>query len=231
MTSAGNVVELERLREARRVFRDRAHAGQVLAGMLGPCRGPGARVFAIPAGGVPVAAALARDLGLPLDVVVVSKITLPWNTEAGYGAVAFDGTLSLDREIVERLGLSPEEVDAGVAATREKVRRRVTRLRGGRPFPALGDDPAILVDDGLASGVTMQAAVRALRAHGARRIVIAVPTGHARAVGRLAAEVEAVCCANVRSGGAYAVADAYERWSDVTEDEALRLLVDHLPAG
>jgi predicted phosphoribosyltransferase len=218
------VFDLERLRNAHQVFRNRAHAGKELAAMLERYRGGNAMVFAIPAGGVPVAAVMARALTLPLDVAVVSKITLPWNTESGYGAVAFDGTVGLNEDMVRSTGLAPDEVEAGVAATREKVERRVRRLRGDRPFPDLAACTVIVVDDGLASGFTMHTAIAALRKHGARQIVVAVPTGHAAAVARLADEVEAVYCANVRGGLSFAVADAYEQWSDVDEDEALRLL-------
>jgi predicted phosphoribosyltransferase len=220
MSLPPNVVHLERLRDATRVFRDRADAGRVLAA----CRGTTARVLAIPAGGVPVAVAIARSLDLPLDVAVVSKITPPGSTESGIGAVAFDGTTRLNRELIAILRLRPEEVEAGVAATRDKVRRRTALFRGDRPFAVAGADPAILVDDGLASGVTMETAVEALRRNGARRVAVAVPTGHADAVRRLAALVETVYCANLRGGARFAVADAYERWSDVDEAEAARIL-------
>lgn len=227
MIAPRRVEELERLRDARRVFQDRADAGSVLSEMLFACRGTRARVFAIPAGGVPVAAAMARALDLPLDVVVVSKITLPWNTEAGFGAVAFDGTVHLNHELIALLRIGPGEVEAGVAATREKVRRRAALFRGDRPFSAAGAEPAILVDDGLASGVTMETAVEALRRGGAPRIAVAVPTGHRRAVARLARVVDTVYCANLREDHRFAVADAYERWSDVSEEDALRLLNEH----
>jgi predicted phosphoribosyltransferase len=224
MHSPGTVVDLERMRDAHPVFRDRAHAGAQLAAMLAGYRGGTAQVLAIPAGGIPVAAVIARTLELPLDVAVVSKITLPWNTEAGYGAVAFDGTVRLNDALVRSAGLAPAEVEAGIAATREKVARRVRRFRGARPFPSLADRPAILVDDGLASGFTLQVAIAALRTAGAREIAVAVPTGHGSSVARIAAEVERLYCPNVRYGLRFAVADAYEQWSDVGEDEALRLL-------
>lgn len=224
MHSPGTVIDLERMRDARGVFRDRAHAGAQLAAMLAGYRGGTAQVLAVPAGGVPVAAVVANTLELPLDVAAVSKITLPWNTEAGYGAVAFDGTVRLNDALVRSAGLTPAEVEAGIAATRAKVMRRVHRLRGGRPFPNLGDTTAILIDDGLASGFTLQVAIAALRKAGAREIIVAVPTGHGSSVARIAGEVERLYCPNVRYGLRFAVADAYEQWSDVSEDEALRLL-------
>jgi predicted phosphoribosyltransferase len=216
--------ERSALRERTDVFADRADAGRQLAELVRQAVSPKARVLAIPAGGVPVAAALARSLGWPLDVAVVSKITLPWNTEAGYGAVAFDGSLLLNEELVRHCGLTERQVEQGVAATRFKVERRVERLRKGRGALRLTGETVVLVDDGLASGFTMRAAVAACRGAGALRVVVAVPTGHARAVERLQGEVDDLVCANVRSGPSFAVADAYERWSDVPEVEAELLL-------
>ena len=218
------VIELPELRNRVHVFRDRTEAGEVLARMLEGYRGSEALVLAVPAGGVPVAAAIARELGLALDVAVVSKITLPWNTEAGYGAVAFDGTVRLNESLLPELGLSEEEVAEGIERTKQKVERRVKALRGERPVPDLTHRTAILVDDGLASGFTMRVAVEALRNAGAREVVVAVPTAHAEAVRRLAGAVEVLYCPNIRGGGRFAVAEAYERWSDVEEEEVERIL-------
>jgi len=219
-----NVFEHSDLRNRVRMFRDRAHAGQILADMLRSYRASDALVLAIPAGGVPVAAAIARGLELPLDVAVVSKITLPWNTESGYGAVAFDGNVRLNENLVAALALGDAVVQEGIARTKAKVGGRVARLRGDRPFPELKRRSAILVDDGLASGFTMRAAVEAVRSRGAERIVVAVPTGHAESVRRIAAAVEALYCANIREGHSFAVADAYEHWVDVEEQTAVRML-------
>lgn len=218
------LIELDDLHNRRRVFRDRAHAGEVLAGMLGEFRNSGAIVLGIPAGGVPVAAAVAHTLALPLDVAVVSKLTLPWNTEAGYGALAFDGTLRLNEDLVARAGLTPAQIEDGVRATRARIERRVQRLRGARPFPPLAGRTAIIVDDGLASGFTLRTAVAALRQQGATDLVVAVPTAHAESARAVLIEVEALYCANVREGLSFAVADAYQTWSDVDEDTAAALL-------
>ncbi len=130
---AGHVIELPELRNRGHVFRDRAHAGEVLAGMLAEYRGSDALVLGIVAGGVPVAASLARALGLALDVAVVSKVTLPWNTEMGYGAVAYDGTLRLNEDVVTRMGLGPAEVEKGIARARESARPAATVSRGPPP--------------------------------------------------------------------------------------------------
>jgi predicted phosphoribosyltransferase len=216
--------ELPELRNRRHVFRDRRHAGEILAGMLAPRRGSDAIVLAIPAGGVPVAVEIARRLELPLDVAVVSKLTLPWNTEAGFGALAFDGTLRLNEALVAQAGLSASRIETVTARTREKVARRVRELRGARPFPDLAQRPAILVDDGLASGFTLAVAIEALRHQCAQEIVVAVPTAHAESAARIARLVSALYCANLREGRSYAVADAYQEWCDVDETELRALL-------
>jgi putative phosphoribosyl transferase len=218
---AGKVVDVPELRGRVAVFRDRADAGRVLAGLLEGFRGSDALVLAIPAGGYPVAAELARRLGLPLDVAVVSKITPSWNTEVGYGAVAFDGTVSINEPAAASLGIDASERAAGIEAASRKVARRVALLRGGAAAPNLSGRPVLLVDDGLASGFTMITAIEALEKLGAGAITVAVPTGHAEAVGRIADRAAAVCCANVRSGRRFAVAEAYRRWRDVTDEEIL----------
>jgi putative phosphoribosyl transferase len=215
-----NIIERAGLRERTRVFRDRAHAGEVLAEMLDQYRQSDAVVLAIPAGGVPIGAVIAQRLTIPLEVAVVSKITLPWNTEAGYGAVAFDETVRLNEDLVARLGLTEGQIQEGIGQTAQKVRRRVKKFRRNRPLPDLAKHRAILVDDGLASGFTMLVAIEALRKAGARDIIVAVPTGHWNALKRMAQEVGAVYCANIRSGFSFAVADAYEEWTDVAEKEA-----------
>ncbi len=218
------VIELPELRDRLQVFRDREHAGRVLAGMLSEYRESDALVLAIPAGGVPVAAAMAEVLGLLLDVCVVSKILLPWTTEAGFGAVAFDGTLWINQEYLDYYQLTPEQIEKATETARQKVVRRVERFRGNRPLPQVFGRPVILVDDGLASGATLRAGVAALRKQGADELVVAVPTAHVGSALELAQQVEKLYCANLRSGPSFAVADAYQRWYDVSEDEAAALL-------
>lgn len=218
------VHDIEPLRDQAPAFRDRSHAGEVLAGMLEAYRGGGALVLAIPAGGVPVAAQIARRLGLGLDLAVVSKILLPWTTEAGFGAVAFDGSVWINEEDVLDYHLSPADVALGTARARDKVERRLKRLRGERPLPALAARQLILVDDGIAAGSTLRTAIAALRRHGPSQIVVAVPTGHQRSVQLIAGLADAVYCANIRGGSRFAVADAYEEWRDLNEDEVAAIL-------
>jgi predicted phosphoribosyltransferase len=218
------VHEVSSLRDHAPVFRDRTHAGAVLAGMLEPYRGGGALVLAIPAGGVPVAAEVAHCLGLALDVAVASKILLPWTTEAGFGAVAFDGSVWINEEAVLGYHLSRADVQRSTAAARAKVERRLDRLRGERPFPALAARPLILIDDGIASGSTLRTAIAALRRHGPGEIVVAVPTGHLHSTRLIAQFADAVYCANIRGGSRFAVADAYDEWRDIGEEEVAAIL-------
>jgi predicted phosphoribosyltransferase len=225
-----NIREIEEMHERTAVFTDRGEGGERLAELLLPWRAEQPLILGIPAGGVPVAARVAQQLGCCLDVAVVSKVTVPWNPEAGYGAVAFDGTLRLNDNLLACLGLSEEQVRQGVEQTRKKVRQRVELFRGTQPFPELAGGTVILVDDGLASGFTMQVAVEALRKAGAGRIVVAVPTGHLEAVRKLAEQADQVCCANIRSGWSFAVAAAYRRWRDVSERRAARIL-SYFPRG
>ena len=224
-----NVKDLPDLRGQVGIFRSRDHAGEILAGMLEVYSDNNeAIVMAVPAGGVPVAKVLAEQLDLPMDIAVVSKITLPWNTEVGYGAVAFDGTVRLNNDLVARLRLTDEEIQQGISKTSAKVAHRVKNLRGEQALPDLSTSQIILVDDGLASGFTMHVAVEALQKAGTKSITVVVPTGHQRSVESIAVEVDTLYCANIRGGYHFAVADAYERWSDVGEKEVVSLLAGAL---
>ncbi len=223
------VVDLPELREKLGVFKDRKDAGIKLAEMLQDYKDSSAVVFAVPAGGVPVAAALAERLNLSLDVAVVSKITLPWNTEAGFGAVAFDGTVRLNNRMLGQIGLTEQQVRQRIKLTTTKVQRRFKELRGTEPMPDLSGRKAFLVDDGIASGFTFRVAVEALSNFGADEIIAAVPTGHAHALQAVAPQVKAVYCANVRGGWSFAVADAYQRWSDVDDAQVSQILKQFRP--
>ena len=212
------------LRERIAVFEDRRHAGAVLADLMTEYRQAEAIVLAVPAGGVPVALALAARLDLPMDLAVVSKVTLPWNTEAGCGAVAFDGSVKLNDPVLRAVGLGGEPLQQQLDATREKVRRREQNLRGGRgPLP-VSDAEVVLVDDGLASGFTMHLAVEAVRNAGARRVTVAVPTAPATTLEDLLPKVDDLYCANIRSASPFAVAAAYRNWRDLSESEVAGML-------
>jgi predicted phosphoribosyltransferase len=223
------IFDLPQLRDRTGVFEDRDDAGAAVAGLLEEFRQSGGLVLGIPAGGVPVGVVIARNLGLEFDVAVASKITPPWNSEFGYGAVAFDGTVMLNEEFRSTRGLSDEAVCEGVTKAQLKVERRLKALRGYRPMPPLAGRAVILVDDGLATGVTMLVAVEAVQKCHPARIIVAVPTGHLDSVERLAREADAVYCANIRRGGRFAVAEAYCHWRDMDESEIAAILAEFRP--
>ncbi|MDH5649645.1 MAG: phosphoribosyltransferase family protein [Gammaproteobacteria bacterium] len=221
-----NVYELRDLHNVAHVFRDREHAGEVLAGMLESYRGSNTLVLAIPAGGVPVAVALAKSLQLELDVIVTKKITLPWNSEFGYGAVAYDGTVHLNDALLPQLKLSKEEIKRDTETTIAKVRLRNKLFRGDLAFPDISGRSVILVDDGLATGITYYTAIQSLKKSGAAKIIGATPTGYEQSVIKIAGVLQEFHCANIRSGLRYAVADAYEKWHDVPEQQVIKALKD-----
>jgi predicted phosphoribosyltransferase len=218
--------EREDMRNRRQVFGDRSEAGKVLGRMLSAsCRDDlNAIVLGIPMGGVPVAFEIAAALQLPMDLVIVRKIQIPGNTEAGFGAMTREGDVLLNGPLIEELGLGKADVERQSAAVRSELENRDRRLRGGRPFPELEGKTAILVDDGLASGFSMKAAVRMVRKRRASKILIAVPTAPMRIVEALADSVDEIYCANIREVLSFAVADAYENWTHLSESAVLALL-------
>jgi predicted phosphoribosyltransferase len=206
------------------VFRDRTDAGRQLAAKIAPYQGKEVTLFAIPAGGVPVAAELARAWRLPLELLIVRKIQLPWTTEAGFGALDPAGVPIFNRDLLRRLNLHQGEIDIQVQKTLATLRQRESRLRGGRPYPKLDGGVVIIVDDGLASGYTMRAAVRFLKSKNAGPLIVAVPTGAEHTVRELLPLVDTLVCLNVRGGWSFAVAEAYENWYDLDEEEVLEIL-------
>lgn len=220
----GKLLEDSKLRDRVYVFKDRAEAGRLLAQRLLDYRGQGVRVFAIPAGGVPVAAEIVKALKVPLDLVIVRKIQLPWTTEAGFGALDPAGEAIFNQDLLRRVHLTPEAMETQRQKTLATLKEREARLRQNRPYPDLAGAATIIVDDGLASGYTMRAAVNFLRSKGAGRIIVAVPTAAAHTAEDLLPLVEELLCLNIRGGWSFAVAEAYEDWYDLTEAEVLEIL-------
>ena len=220
----GKIVDDPSLRDQTYVFADRIAAGQRLAAMLRDYQDKPLKLFAIPAGGVPVAAEIARALAVPLDLVIVRKIQLPWTTEAGFGALGPDGRPLFNEALLSRLPLTPQQIEAQVAKTLANLKEREEHLRGGRPYPILSGATTIVVDDGLASGYTMRAAVRFLKGKGAGELIVTVPTALDRTAQALLPLVDLLVCPNLRGGLSFAVADAYENWYDVDQKEILEVL-------
>ena len=205
------------------MFRDRAESGRELLKHLEKYRGRKLIVLAIPSGGLPVAAEIAKGLEAVLDIVIVRKLQTPQNPEAGFGALSLNGEVILNTDLAADLVLTEGQIDQAKVNAMKEGRSRERALRGGRPSPEVGGMGVILVDDGLASGYTMLAAVRKLKASHPEFIVVAVPTGSDRSVALVAKEVDEVICLNIR-GMPFAVADAFRNWYDVDEQEAVRIL-------
>ncbi len=221
------IIEDMELRDREPVFADRTEAGERLANLLAEYRGRDAIVLAIPSGGVPVGIAVAGRLDLPFDLLVIRKIPIPGNTEAGFGALTLEGDLLLNELLVADLGLSPAEIERLAAPVRAELGARDTLFREDRPLPDLAGRTVLLVDDGLASGLTMLAGVRLVNRRQPAEIVIAVPTAPLRTVEQLASEVDRIVCPNIRTSRIFAVASAYRNWYDLSRQEVVELLHRH----
>lgn len=218
------IIEMEELRNKNHVFRDRVHAGELLASKLKPYVGKDSIVLAIPSGGVPIGSTLAKELGLQMDLIIVRKLPIPYNTEAGFGSMSWNGEVKLNEKLVEQLELSDPEIDSIIRDVKSELDKRMEIFRGNRPFPELKGKTAIIVDDGLASGYTLLAAISSVKKLSPARIIVAVPTASKNAVDLLAPYVDEIFCLNIRETKIFAVADAYQEWHDLTQQEVLKLL-------
>ncbi len=202
-------------------FRDRSHAGRVLARMLSAFSGRECTVLAVPNGGVPVGIEIAGALGAPLGLEIVRKLQVPGNAEAGFGAATSGGDVILDHILVKALRLRPEQVRRIAASTMDEIRRRQALF--GAAAPPVAGRTVILTDDGLASGFTMVAAARSVRRRGPASVIVAVPTAPESSVRLVEKAADRVICRDVRRALTFAVADAYDEWHDLPSEEAAGL--------
>jgi putative phosphoribosyl transferase len=208
-----------------RVFRDRTEAGRVLAEQLSAYADrPDVIVLALPRGGVPVGYEVAQALHAPLDVFLVRKLGVPGHEELAMGAVATGGVRVLNEQVVRALHIPEQVIDAVARWELEELARRERLYRGDRPPPEVRGRTVILVDDGLATGATMLAAVRALRQQQPARIVVAVPIASRDTCELLRDEVDDVICA-ATPDPFYAVGLWYENFEQLTDEEVRELLV------
>ncbi len=208
----------------RRRFHDRREAGQLLARDLTAYKGrEDVIVLALPRGGVPVGYEVARELHAPLDVFVVRKLGVPWQPELAMGAIAAGGVEVLNGEVVTAYNIPPHVVRTVAEREGEELKRRLLQYRGDRLFPSLTGKTVIVVDDGLATGSTMKAAVKAIRQEHPRMIVVAVPVAAMATCGELRREVEDVICLRTPLDFS-AVGLWYDDFSQTTDEEVRQLL-------
>jgi putative phosphoribosyl transferase len=205
------------------LFYDRTDAGRRLAKLLkrriqGPCI-----VLAIPRGGVVVGYEVAKELGCPLDVVISRKVGAPAQPELAVGAVAEDGVVFVDEEIAGLVGVSRDYVERRAREELREVRRRAEEYRGGREMPDLSGKTVILVDDGLATGLTMLAAVHMARNKGAEKVVVAVPVSPPETVAKLRRQADEVICLETPTNF-YAIGQFYDRFDQLTDEETNSIL-------
>lgn len=207
-------------------FRNRREAGKRLAASLSRFAGRGdVLVLALPRGGVPVGFEIARALGAPLDVLVVRKLGAPGQEELAVGAIASGGIEVLDEDLARTLGLTRAQIREVEARETAELERREHAYRGDRPPAALKDRTVILVDDGVATGSTLLAAIGAVRQRGPAAIVVAVPVGPATTVARLREAADSVACLATPSPFG-AVGEFYSDFGQTSDEEVRRLLAE-----
>jgi putative phosphoribosyl transferase len=213
------------------IFRDRRHAGQVLAAhLLEYAHGDDVLVLALPRGGVPVGYEVARRLGAPLDVYVVRKLGVPGHPELAMGAIASGGVRVLNDEIVQELGIGADEIERAAAGEALELQRREQTYRGLRSERTIAGKTILLVDDGLATGSTMRAAILALRSRHPARIVAAAPVAAPDSCAAVRAESDAVVCAETPERFA-SVGRWYADFEQTTDHEVRELLAALSPGA
>lgn len=206
------------------LFRDRTEAGRVLADRLAAYANyPDAMVLALPRGGVPVAFEVAETLNLPLDIFVVRKLGLPGHEEFAIGAIASGGARVLDQDLIRQLSLSDEIIEHIVAREQRELERRERTYRGQRPMLDVRDRIVIIVDDGLATGSSMRAAIAALRQKRPKKLIVAVPVGARMTCSELEALADEVICLETPENFS-AVGLWYRDFSQITDEEVIDLL-------
>lgn len=185
--------------------------------------------FAIPNGGVSIAEGFCSTLNIQYDILIVRKIKIPWNTEAGFGSVTPDGTVLYNESLLTRLNLTQHQIDESTFLTKNEIRERLKIYNKDYETSENYDEliqskKIFLTDDGLASGFTMLAAISMLKKHHAEKIYVAVPTAPLHTVRNIESKINDVICPNIKNTSWFAVADAYRNWYDVSDSEVLEIL-------
>lgn len=206
------------------IFQNRAQAGELLARQLTvpPLLNP--VILAVPRGGAPVGAAIAKALDCPFDIIPLIKIPIPWSPEASYGVVAMDGTMALNKPLIHRLDLSERELELAAAIVLAEAKRREGLFRQERPFPALAGKTVVITDDGLASGYSMLAAVSFTKKRGPRLLIVASPVASDAALRLLKAEpgIDRFVIPNVDAEQTFSLSSYYKEFKTLTDDDVMR---------
>ena len=205
------------------IFESRYDAGRQLATKLGEYKDQPVIVLAIPNGGLPVALQVALALGADLDLVISRKIPIPLRPEGGFGAVADDGTTILNQEVLKKISLSEQQINYQVSRVRSEIQKRSLLYRGERPLSVVSGKTAIVIDDGLASGYTMMAAVESVRRRQPKQIVVAIPAASATAVKQVDKIADRVITVVTTFAPKFYVSDFYRYWHVLSDEEGLKV--------
>jgi putative phosphoribosyl transferase len=206
-------------------FKDRADAGRQLGALLAPLGGRNVIVLGLPRGGLAVALEVARALHAPLDVLNVRKLGVPWREELAMGAVATGGVRVLNPELIMALGITKQDVDEATRFRMLELDRRELLYRDGRPSPELRGRIVVLVDDGIATGATVRAAISVIKAQHPAKLVLATPVAQHSVVSELEGEVDQLVCVSV-PGDLYAIGYWYDRFPQLTDGDVRRMLAE-----
>ena len=204
-------------------FRDRTEAGRELAARLSPLAGKDTIVIALPRGGLPVAYEIAHALHAPLDVINVRKLGVPWHEELALGAIGTGGVRVLNNAVIMAAGVTREDLDNVTRLQRLELDRRERLYRDGRPAPVLTGRTVILVDDGIATGATLRAAISVVRQQSPARLVVAVPVAQASVAAEIAREVDRFECL-LTPGDLYGIGLWYEDFSQLRDSDVQSFL-------
>jgi len=214
---------------SRSLFRDRVEAGKKLAAALTEFKGRDLVVLAIPRGGVVVAAEVAKALGAPLDIVVTRKIEAPGEPEYALGAVTQEGDVIMDRQAAESLGASKEYLDSQVKKKREEVIERMRKFRGDVPYPDLKGKVVVIIDDGIATGSSVEAAVMSVKKREPKEVMVAVPVAPKDAVETLTGDGYRVVC--LETPAPFLAIGEFYGVFDQIDDEEVKLILDKSRSG
>lgn len=206
-------------------LRDRTEAGRALAGRLSHLRDEDVIVLALPRGGVPVAAAIARELDAPLDVLNVRKLGVPWHEELAMGAIATGGVRVLNNDVIFGTGVSAEDLEEVTRLQTVELARRETLYRAGRAAPILTGKTVVIVDDGIATGATVRAAISVVKSQNPARVVLATPVAQASVVATLARQVDELVVL-LTPEDLYAIGVWYEHFDQLSDDEVRATLAE-----